>query len=436
MSFSPFDSAIFRKLYGDPETSALFSDSAEVRAMLLVEGMLAKVQGELGVIPEDSAFFIQRSSMEVQIDPAALADGMARDGVPVPALVEAFRKAMEAPEHAQYVHWGATSQDIMDTALVLRLRQFVTLVEKRLESLEGALTGLARETRDVVMAARTRSQIATPTTFGAVVAGWVLPLRRHRERLARLRGRLLVVSLSGASGTASALGGKAGETERALAEALKLGVAEGPWHTARDSIGELAALLSLIAGSLGKIGQDVILLSQSEVAEIDTGKGGGSSTMPQKSNPVAAETLVTMGRFTAGIVGQIHQSQIHAQQRDGTAWAQEWLVLPQICIATGVALQHAITLAGNLQPNPGRMLSNIAATSGTIFAEAASFALAEHMPRPEAQEKVKQAVHSALRDGKHLRDVLEATTDADVDWNAVFDATRQTGRATDIVGSL
>ncbi len=436
MSFSPFDSAIFRKLYGDPEIAALFSDSAEVRALLLVEGMLAKVQGELGVIPEDSAFFIQRASMELQIDPGGLAEGTARDGVPVPALVEAFRKAMEAPEHAQYVHWGATSQDIMDTALVLRLRQFVALVDKRLAALDTTLTRLARENRDVVMAARTRSQIATPTTFGALVASWVLPLRRHRERLAQLRDRLLVVSLAGASGTASALGDKAGETGQALAEALKLGVADGPWHSARDGFGELASLLSLIAGSLGKTGQDIVLLSQSGIDEVRIDGGGGSSTMPQKSNPVQAETLVTMGRFSAGLVGHIHQAQIHAQQRDGGSWALEWLALPQLCIATGVALRQAVLLAESIRPDAERMRANIVATSGTIFAEAASFALARHMPRPEAQAMVKQAVQTAVRDGKSLRDILETTVDTDIDWDSVFDVTRQTGRAGDIVDAL
>ncbi|MHA1129142.1 MAG: lyase family protein, partial [Alphaproteobacteria bacterium] len=277
MAFSPFDSAIFRDLYGDPDIRALFTDSAEVRAMLLVEGTLAKVQGELGVIPLDSALLIHRASLEIQVDPSGLGAGMASAGVPVPALVAEFRKAMEAPEHAQYVHWGATSQDIIDTALVLRLRQFIGIIEGRLTELTSAITQKAKENRDVVMAARTRGQMATPTTFGAKIAGWIAPLKRHQQRLTELRGRLLVVSLAGASGNYAAMA-QGDKVELALAEALKLLAPDTPWHSARDNMAELASVLAGITTSLGKIGQDIILLSQTEIAEITAGEGGGSST--------------------------------------------------------------------------------------------------------------------------------------------------------------
>ncbi len=435
MAFSPFDSAIYRKLYGDDEIAKLFSDSAEVRAMLLVEGMLAKAQGELGVIPQDSAFFIHRASMELQVDPAGLADGVAASGVAVPALVDAFRKTMEAPDHAQYVHWGATSQDIIDTALVLRLRQYIAIVDERLSKLIEILTAKAIENRDVVMVARTGSQIATPTTFGAKIAGWIAPLNRHQERLAELRKRLLVVSMAGASGNYAALGDKGFEIEAALAKALKLEVPQSPWHSARDSFAELASALSLITGSLGKIGQDIQLLTQTEVAEI-TVADGGSSTMPHKSDPVLAELLITLAKNNANLVGQMHGALLHSHEHDGAAWALEWHALPQICIGCSVALRQATTLTAGIQVNCARTQSNIAATHGFIMADAAMFALAKNMPHPEARKLVETCCTEASQTYRHLRDVLEEKSPVSLDWDNVFDPANYTGLATQIVDRL
>lgn len=433
MAFSPFDSAIFRDLYGDPDIRALFTDSAEVRAMLLVEGTLAKVQGELGVIPLDSALLIHRASLEIQVDPSGLGAGMASAGVPVPALVAEFRKAMEAPEHAQYVHWGATSQDIIDTALVLRLRQFIRIIEGRLTELTSALTQKAKENRDVVMGARTRGQMATPTTFGAKIAGWIAPLKRHQQRLTELRGRLLVVSLAGASGNYAAMT-KGDKVETALAEALNLSVPGTPWHSARDNMAELASVLAGITASLGKIGQDIILLSQTEIAEITAGEGGGSSTMPHKVNPVSAEVLMTMAQHSASQLGSMYQT--HAHERDGVSWALEWLALPQMCIACGVSLRHALGLAQTLKASPDRMLANIHATNGQMMAEAAMFALSEFMLRPEAQELVKTCSQTALTEGRNLQAVLIENTDAAIDWDAVFAPENYTGLSHELVDRL
>ena len=193
MSVSPFDSAMLRDLFTDREVATLFTDTAELRAMLVVEGMLAKVQGALGVIPSESAAFIHRSSLEVQIDPAGLSEATGQNGVCIPALVAAFRKEMEAPEHAQYAHWGATSQDIIDTGLALRLRQALALIEARGERMAKALARLAESHAETPMVARTYGQTANPTSFGAVAAAWGWPWLAHKERLAALRPRLLAV---------------------------------------------------------------------------------------------------------------------------------------------------------------------------------------------------------------------------------------------------
>lgn len=429
MAVTPFDSAIWRGLHGDAELAALFTDSAEIRAMLLFEGALARVQGRIGLIPETAAAAISRASETVMIDPAALAAGTAGAGVSAPTLVEAFRQAMEAPEHAAHVHHGATSQDVVDTGLVLRLRRAIDIIDERLAGLAATLDERARAEAETVMAARTRGQIATPTTLGAKIAVWRAPLPRCRDRLAALRPRLLRVSLAGASGTGAAMGPRAGEVAAALADELGLAHDPVPWHAARDCVAELGGVLTLVTGALGKMGLDLIQLMQTEVAEVAAGARGGSSTMPQKANPVGAETLVALARANAGIVGRLYDAQLHAQERDGAAWALEWLTLPQIIIATGAALAHAERLAGTLDARPKAMRRTIDATGGLMLAEAATFALAAHMPRPEAQALVKAACAEALASGAPLGDVLAAKTDAPVNWPEVLDPAAYIGAA-------
>ncbi|OUS08382.1 hypothetical protein A9Q96_02705 [Rhodobacterales bacterium 52_120_T64] len=280
MTFSPFDSPIYSTLYGDPEVRTLFTDSAEVRAMLLVEGTLAKVQGELGLIPLDSALYIHRASMEVQVDPAGLATGMAESGNPVQALVAAFGKAMEAPDHAKYIHWEARSQDILDTALVLRLRQFLRLVGARLDAL--------------------------------VEINKFAGLEQIVAQLQMVQDKLLVVRFTGDATFASA-----DEVEAVLAEALKLSLPSDPPISVRDTVIELASVLSQITDIL---------------AEVALG-------FPPS---IHSEVLATMALFTNG---QLSQMQLkHAQT--GVEIAVEKLALAQTCIACSVALKHAQMVVG------------------------------------------------------------------------------------------
>lgn len=429
MAVTPFDSMITRDLYSDTEVAALFSDTAEIRGMLLFEGALAKAQGRLGVIPETAATAIDRASKEVMIDPAALTAGTAAAGVSAPALVESFRKAMEAPEHAAYVHWGATSQDVIDTGLVLRLRRAIQIIDHRLTHLIETLAEKAEAEAGTVMAARTRSQIATPTTLGAKIAVWRASLRRCRDRIGQIKPRLLCISLSGASGTNAAMGPRAEEVADAMADALNLRHAATPWHSARDNIAELGGVLTLLTGATGKMGLDLLQLMQSEVREVTAGVGGGSSTMPHKANPVGPEVLITLARANAGIVGRLYEAQLHAQEREGSAWALEWLTLPQIVIAAATALRHAQVLVDTLEARPEAMRATMDATNGLMLAEAASFALAEHMPRPEAQALVKAACKTATAEGRTLREVLATTTDTPIDWVEVFDPTNSIGDA-------
>lgn len=429
MAITPFDSALWRGLYGDADLQPLFSDSAEIRAMLLVEGALARAQGRAGLIPETAAEFIGRAAETVMIDPAGLAKGAAAAGVPAPALVAAFRAAMEAPEHARHVHFGATSQDIVDTGLALRLRRALEIIGARLAALIDALAAKAAAEAETPMAARTRSQIATPTSLGARIAVWRAPLLRCRDRLEALKPRLLRVSLAGASGALAAMGPEGPRVAALMAEDLRLAHDPVPWHAARDNIAELGGALTLLTGALGKIGLDLMLMTRSEIAEVSAGAPGGSSTMPHKANPVAPEALVTLARANAGIVGRLYDAQLHAEERDGAAWALEWLTLPQIVIAAGAALTHAAGLIGTLAARPERMRAAMDATHGLMMAEAATFALAAHMPRPEADALVKAAIARALGEGRPLGDVLAESVDAPVDWAKAMDPASYMGQA-------
>jgi 3-carboxy-cis,cis-muconate cycloisomerase len=300
----------------------------------------------------------------------------------------------------------------MDTGQVLRLRDMLDILEARLQGVTATLADMAKTHAGLPMAARTRSQTATPTTFGLRIAGWLAPLARCLDRLDELRPRLLAVQLGGASGTLGALGGQGIATMEALAAELGLTCPPKPWHSERDSIVELANWLSMVSGLLGRIGADLILLSRSEIAEITLEGGGGSSTMPQKSNPVFAETLVSLARSNAAQAGLAQAALLHCEERDGAAWAIEWLALPPMIAATAAGLRHTAILLDALSPNPERMTQTLAANGGAVHAEALAFALARQMPLAEAQTLVKTAATTCVREGGTLTDHIAAACKA------------------------
>lgn len=398
MPANPADSALYRDLFGDDETARLLSDSAVLRAMLLVEGQLALVQGKLGLIPMEAAAYIDRAAREVVLDPSAMAAETARNGVPIPALLAAFRKEAQAPDMMQYLHWGATSQDIMDSAQALRLRRLCDLWDARLSALIGQLGSLAATNADLPMAARTYGQHATPTSFGAVVAAWGKPLLRHRARLAQARDGVAVLSLSGAAGTLAAMGAVGPQVRAGLAEALGLRDPGGSWHSERDQIAAFAACLAGICASLAKMGADLILLTQSGIGEVVIAGAGGSSTMPQKQNPVGPSVLVALSRQATALAGVMQDAAVHGLQRDGAAWFTEWLTLPQLCLTTGRALSLALDLAQKITPDAAAMARNLGGDGGLIHAEALTFALAAQMPRPDAAAAIK-ALTTEVRAG-------------------------------------
>lgn len=408
MTASAFDSALLHRLFPTGDCQRLFSDSAEVRAMMLVEGTLAKVQGAAGIIPDLSAAAIHRAALELQIDPGALAVDTGRNGVSVPALVAAFRSQMQAPEHAQYLHWGATSQDIIDTALMLRLRQVLAQYDAALDAVLTALADQAERHADLPMLARTYGQAATPTSFGAWIAGWGWPLVALRRDLADLRPRVLWVSLSGAAGTGSELGPDPAALRAAFAVALDLTDPGRSWHSDRTPITRLAGWITQCTTVLGKMGEDLILASQSGLGEVALATGGASSTMPQKQNPVGPSAMVALTRHAQGLNSTLQGSALHRQARDGAAWFTEWLTLPQLCLSLAAGLTHARALAEGLAPNTAALTRGFAATQDTYLAEALSFALTDRLPRPEAQAKLKALCAQVAKTGVPLSQLARA----------------------------
>ncbi|NNE50856.1 MAG: adenylosuccinate lyase family protein, partial [Sulfitobacter sp.] len=320
----------------------------------------------------------------------------ASNGVPVPGLVTAFREEMKAPEHAQYAHWGATSQDIIDTGLMLRLRQALALAEEDIRAIVTSLGQAAEEHAALPMAARTYGQHATPTSWGAVLAQFGAPLMDALAGLDQVRESALWVSLSGASGTASALGPKAAETRKGLAEALGLADPGRSWHTDRTPILRIADWQGQAMAALAHMGQTLLGLSSSDSVEVSLGSAGASSTMPQKQNPVGPSALMALSHQFTGLRGALQSAAIHQHQRDGAAWFTEWMVIPQLSLSLAAALQHARRLSAEMAPRPVQMHAALEENLGLVHAEALSFALAELMPRPEAQAKAKALCMEAL----------------------------------------
>jgi 3-carboxy-cis,cis-muconate cycloisomerase len=439
---TPLDSAIFKPLFIDDEISALLSDGAVVGALVEVEIALARAEVRAGVIPAKAAEQIAKVSAE-KVDIAALTQGTARSGFPIIALVRELRKQV-GPEAAPFIHWGATTQDIMDTACVLQLRSAIKILRVRLAEIARHLSALAERHRDTVLAGRTHGQQALPITFGLKVVGWIAPLVRHAERLGEISPRLLVAQFGGAAGTLAALGDKGLGVANEFAKELKLGNPVIPWHAQRDSFVEFAGWLSMVTGTLGKMAQDIILLAQTEVGEVgesaDAGRGG-SSTMPQKSNPITSELIVAAARTNASLVSAMHQAQIQEHERATHGWQVEWLTLPQMVLLTGGALKHAQYLAENLQVDAAVMRANIARANDVILAESAVFALADAMPRSKAEELVKKACAVVAAENKPLIETVRRLAQGDVaggavDWQKLAQPGNYCGQANQIIDAV
>jgi 3-carboxy-cis,cis-muconate cycloisomerase len=419
-------------LFSVPEIEAVLTDEAYVRQMLVVETALAKVQGELSIIPVEAASQIAAAAAELKIDYPQMQAGVEKSGVPVIELVRQLRN-QAGEDAADFVHWGATTQDIMDTARVLQIRDALAILEETLDGVMHNLARLADQHRNTLMAGRTHSQQALPVPFGLKVAGWLAPLVRHQRRLAEMKPRLLVVQFGGAAGTLAVLGERGTAVQKALAAELNLNVPAMPWHTQRDNMAEFASWLSLVSGSLAKMAQDIILLAQSEVGEVQESADssrGGSSTMPQKRNPITSELIIAAARTNASLLSAMHQAQIQEHERATHGWQMEWLALPQMVGLTAVALNKSRLVSQNLVVNEARMRENVAASNGLMMAEAVTFALTPtYMGRSEAKQLVREACLKAIEEDRHLVDILQEQTGFPLDWETLRDESAYFGVA-------
>lgn len=341
-----FDHPWLGGLFADAEAAAVWSPQRQLRHMLRFEAAYSRALGAAGAIPEPQAERAAAAILVFSPNMQRLRAGTAQDGLPVPDLVAQLRQAI--PEDARAIHSGATSQDVIDTALVLTLKDHSALLKRRLETLAGALADLTRSFGTAPLMGRTRMQAAVPITAADRLVAWAAPLDSHLRRLKELRPRVEQLQLGGAAGDRAAMSPVAEAVAAEMARQLGLGNPPRAWHAARDGLAEYAGLLSLISGTLGKLGQDVCLMAQQGIGEIALEAGGGSSAMPHKQNPVLAELLVTLARFNATQTAGMHQALVHEQERSGAAWNLEWMILPAMAQATARSLAAATDICTNI----------------------------------------------------------------------------------------
>jgi 3-carboxy-cis,cis-muconate cycloisomerase len=390
---------------------AVCDDVACLQRMLDFEAALARAEAATAVIPANAAEPIAQACRARSFDLATLAEAATRSGnVAIPLVKALTDKVAEADaDAARYVHWGATSQDMIDTAAMLGLRSGIDALLPDLDRAIAGFAKLARQHRDTPVVARTWLQHALPMPFGLKLAEYAAALHRSRRRLRRLRNEELVLQFGGAAGTLAALGDKGLLVAERLAQELSLRLPDAPWHSHRDRIAEAASVLAIVAGSCGKIARDVQLMMQTDVAEAfePSGEGrGGSSTMPHKRNPVAAATALAAATMTPGLAATILAAQVGDHERSAGPWHAEWPTLPTLLLVTSGALAAIVDIAEGLQIDVVRMRGNLDATGGLIMAEAITMALAERIGKRDAHHLVEAASKKAVAGKKHLRDVL------------------------------
>jgi 3-carboxy-cis,cis-muconate cycloisomerase len=390
---------------------AVCDDAATLQNMLDFEAALARAEAATGVIPESAVGPIGKACEADAFDFAGLAEAATRSGNLAIPLVKALTAnvARTDAEAARYVHWGATSQDVIDTAAMLTLRAGIDALLADLDRAIAGFAELARAHRNTAVVARTWLQHALPMPFGLKLAEYAAALHRSKLRLKRLGSEILALQFGGAAGTLAALGDRGLAVAEALARELKLPLPEAPWHTHRDRIAEAASVFAILSGTCGKIARDVSLMMQTDVGEAfePAGAGrGGSSTMPHKRNPVAAASALGAATMAPNLAATIFAAQVQDHERSAGPWHAEWPTLPSLLLVTSGALAATVDIAEGLEVDVERMRANLDTTHGLIMAEAITFALAETIGKSEAHHLVETASKKAVAEKKHLRDVL------------------------------
>ena len=408
-STTVLDSILFRDAFGTPAMREVFSDLSLITRYAEVEIALARAEARCGVIPAQAAEEIAKRTDVSTLDFELLRQETDIVGYPILPLVHQMAK--QCGDAGRYVHWGATTQDIMDTAVVLQIRAGLAIIESDIAALRGILAGLARRYRDTPMAGRTHLQQALPVTFGYKCAIWLAMFDRHAERLAQLKPRVLVGQFAGAAGTLASLGDKGFEVQKALCEELGLGVPVSTWHVARDGFAEAMNFLALVTGSLGKVALDIMMMASTEFGEVYEPfvKGrGASSTMPQKRNPISSELMLAAAKGVRQHAGLMLDAMVQDFERATGPWHAEWMAIPESFVLTAGSLNQAKFALGGLIVDEKKMADNLDISRGLIVAEAVMMGLAPDLGRQEAHDVVYDACRVANDKDMTLADALSA----------------------------
>src|SRR4051794_16295267 len=408
-STTVLDSFLFRDAFGTPAMLEVFSDFSSLARYAEVEIALAKAEARCGVIPAQAAETIAKCTDVAALDFDQLRRETDIVGYPILPLVQ--QMVEQCGEAGRYVHWGATTQDIMDTALVLQVRAGLTIIEQDISTLRGILADLSRRYRDSPMAGRTHLQQALPVTFGYKTAIWLAMFDRHAERLHQLKPRVLIGQFAGAAGTLASLGNKGFDVQKAFCDELGLGIPVSTWHVARDGFAEVVNLLALLTGSLGKIALDVMIMASTEFAEVNEPfvKGrGASSTMPQKRNPISSELMLAASKGVRQHAGLMLDAMIHDFERATGPWHAEWIAIPESFVLTAGALHQAKFALAGLVVDEKQMAENLGISRGLIVAEAVMMGLAPQIGRQQAHDVVYDACRVANEKAMTLADALSA----------------------------
>ncbi len=403
------DSAVFRDIFTTPAMRAVWSDGNRVQKYLDFEAGLAKAQGRLKIIPQEAADEIVRHCDAKLIDMDKLKEATERIGYPVLPVVQQLVKLCK-DKLGEWSHWGATTQDVTDTATVLQMREGLDLVAQEIDAICAALAALAKKYRDTPMAGRSNLQQAVPITFGYKMATMLAAFERHKQRLNEMKPRVLVGEFGGAAGTLSSLGKDGLKVQEELMKELKLGQPAISWHTVRDTIAEAGCFLGLVAGSCGKIALDVKLLMQTEVEEVQEpfhpGRGS-SSTMPQKRNPISSVYITAQAAMVKQLVPALLEAMVEDHERSTGPWEIEWIALPEIFMLAAGALAQTRFLVEGLQVNEKKMRENLFITKGLLMSEAVMMGLGEKMGRNHAHDVVYDICREVVKTGRPLIDLLE-----------------------------
>jgi 3-carboxy-cis,cis-muconate cycloisomerase len=411
MTDAPMTAQLMTPLHASPAMRAIMSDQARLQRMLDFEAALARAEAALGVISATGAAAIAEACDAARYDIAALVAAQAPSGNLAVAVVNALTQAVAARDAAaaNFVHWGATSQDVIDTALVLELRAAIDALLADLDLAIKGFTTLAGRHRRTLSVARTLMQHALPMPFGLKLAGYAAALGRSRERLIRLRRDALALQFGGAAGTLAALGEHGFAISERMAALLGLQLPDAPWHTHRDRLAEVAACFGILAGTCGKIARDVTLMMQTEVGEaFEPGAPGrgGSSTLPHKRNPVGAAAALSAATVAPNVVATILAAQVQEHERAPGGWHTEWMTFPTLALVTSGALSAVVEIAQGIEIDVDRLRTNLELTGGQIMAEAVSFALAAKIGRAEAHALVRELSQQADKEKRPLKEVL------------------------------